>query len=39
MITRLPTMPRVSRVVIEAQFVTTLLGDAALGGENSSDLE
>jgi hypothetical protein len=39
MTTGLPTTLRVSRVVIEAQFVTTLLGDAALGDENSSDLE
>jgi hypothetical protein len=33
------TTLRVSRIVIEAQFVTTLLGDAALGDENSLDLE
>ena len=39
MITGLPTTLRVSSVVIEAQFVTTLLRDAALGDENSSDLE
>jgi hypothetical protein len=37
--TRLPMTPRVNRVVIEAQFMTALLGDAALGDEDSSDLE
>jgi hypothetical protein len=38
-ITGLPTTSRVSRVVIEAQFVTALLGDATLGDEDSLDLE
>jgi len=39
MITGLPTTLRVSRVIIEAKFVTTLLEDVALGDKNSSDLE